>query len=247
MSNEDWENLASDQDGFEDWGSDGVDASKIGSGDIEVDKVGWYHVSLEAINKPEKCDPNDMTKQRKPHVLIICRVLESVAGQSPKGAVYRHNLVVGGKGGGMPETYDKEMTLNVMTGLGICVVKDDKVIDPDGKVSADGQHVMNLKTFANRINGLKQAVLHLQLNKSKDEQYPDRIQLIYGRGAFRVDAEEVAHVPKNVEALKAAGFADVSAGEHPKASLPTSSNATVNGTKAPPATKVPTETIDDLL
>lgn len=208
-------------DGFDDWSSDGVDGSKVGSGRVEVDKPGYYHFSIKATAKPSPYNNGrdgqpDYEKPRRPSILLECVVLDSVANLSPAGAVLYHELIMGGKGPGAPiEAWAKEQTLNFLVGVGICQTRGGEVIDPE-----TGTTRLNSGTLVKRLDGL-QFIGHVKVEKGgpkKDASgnqmadkngsplfYDDSIGFPFGRGAFAIDDPRVSHVPKDVESLRAIG------------------------------------------
>jgi hypothetical protein len=199
----------------------GVDAQNIGSGRLKVDKAGFYHFSIHAEARPMPYEKGDMSKQRKPDILITCEVLHSTPGQSPAGSAHFHNLIMGGKGGGPTEKWDRDKSLNFLVGIGVLKVVGGDVIDPETNSTK-----VNSKTLTARINAVKQFCGKLEMGKAGDKkdasgnvvgQYEARIEFPWGRGAFPVTSPDVAHVPKNLEAIKAAGIEIPAAG--PKVNL----------------------------
>lgn len=201
---DDYNGFGSADYGFDEFDVAGADAAKIGSGNIRVSKAGFYHFSITAEAKPKPHEENDISKQRKPSILCICKLLKAANGQ-PDGAIHYHDLVMGGKGGGKMTDSDRDKTLNFLVGLGILKNSGGKVIDPE-----TGTTTIRSSTLVDRINKVGQFVGNLHLtpaNVSPDGRaFPERIEFNFGRGAFPVTAREVAHVPKNEEALKAAGI-----------------------------------------
>lgn len=189
--------------GFDSWDTDDVDAAEIGSGDPKVDKVGWYHFEVSATARPLPHAKDDMSKLRTPDILLACKVLKGVKDQSPEGSVYFHNLILAGKGGGQIESYDKTKTLNFLVGVGVLKKVDGRVIDPETRSTR-----INTQTLEARLNNL-QFIGKLELNRGGPRQdgsgnYPDRIELSWGRGAFQLDDPKVKDVPKCEESLKKA-------------------------------------------
>ncbi len=185
--------------GFDDWDSGDVDQSKIGSGRREVDKVGKYHFEISEVTaRPLPYATDDMSKHRRPDIGLTCTVLQTAPNQSPAGAIYYHSLVMGGKGPGAPiEQWAKEATMNFLAGVGILQNRNGVWIDPE-----TGTTRINSKTLVPRLKAVRQFVGNIRLNKSDDPKYPDKFELMFGRGAYPVDAPEVADVPKNEEARK---------------------------------------------
>lgn len=215
MSENDWANdpdlpMASDDGfgdpeyGFDDFDVAGADATKIGSGNIRVSKPGFFHFGISAEAKPKPYEDSDMSKQRKPSILCVCKVLRPANGQ-PDGAIHYHDVVLGGKSGGPMTDSDRDKTLNFLVGLGILKNSAGKVIDPE-----TGTTKIKTSTLVDRINKIGQFVGNLHLSPANTgadgRQYPERIEFNFGRGAFPVSAREVAHVPKNETALKEAGL-----------------------------------------
>lgn len=181
-----------------------VDSSKIGS-HVNVDKAGKYHFAITDVRY--QGDP--VTKngnQRRPDFLVTCEVLETVPGQSGKGAIYFHSLPVAGRGGAAPEGWVKESFSNFLCGIGVLVIKDGVVTDP-----TTGTTRIEMRTLAERIMAVQQFIGEIKVNKSDDPQYADRYELSFGRGAFLVDDPAVAGVPKNEAALKVIGKASAAA------------------------------------
>ena len=199
-------------DGFDDWSSEGVDATKIGSGRVEVDCEGYYHFSIEATEKPSpygtdrKTGEVDMAYTRRPSILLALTVLHSAKDQSPAGATLYHELIMGGKGPGAPvEAWAKEQTLNFLVGCGILQNRGGEVIDPE-----TGTTRLKASTLAKRLNGL-QFIGHVKFSKGQPnpakpgENYPDSYGFPFGRGAFTLDDPRVAHIAKDVESLRKIG------------------------------------------
>jgi len=208
---------------FGDVDTSGVDSSNIGSGRLKVDKPGFYHFSLSAEPRPMPYEKGDMSKQRKPDILLTCEVLHSTPGQSPAGSVHFHNLILMGKGGGPVDKWDRDKTLNFLVGIGVLKVVGQDVIDPE-----TGTTRVNSKTLAARINAVKQFCGKLEMGSAGDKKdgagnvigkYEARIEFPWGRGAFPVTSPDVSHVPKNLEAIKAAGIELPTAGGKPATHL----------------------------
>lgn len=209
-------------DGFDGFDAEGLDASKVGSGNSLVDKQGKYHFLVTATAKPSPygTDRNgqvDMSKSRKPSISLACRVVASSPGLSPVGSIHYHELVVGGSGPGASiDNRDRENTLNFLVGVGICKKQGDKIIDPE-----TGTTRLKVATLTQRLNGL-QFVGHVKHRPAqpmldrdtKEPLFDDRGQpkfwdekyeFSWGRGCWTVDADEVSDVPKSLEHLKLIG------------------------------------------
>ncbi len=186
-------------DGF-DLDTEGVDPDKVKS-TLNVDKPGKYHFEI-ANAKNESFDfVNTNGDAASPHILCVCVVLQSVAGQSPAGSLLFHRIYLAGK---TPQDatpdWIRESATNFLTGVGRLKKQGEKFIDP-----ATGTTKIDLKTLAERLTH-KQFIGNAKLEKSDDPKYPDKVEFKFGRGAFPIDAAEVADVPKNPAALELIGM-----------------------------------------
>lgn len=177
--------------------TDDIDPNKVGS-TIAVDLPGKYHFEISKVRE-EFDTQDDKGNLRAPSVTIYCTVLHSTPGQSPAGTVYFQHLTVGGKGGGAPEKWMREAAVAFLAGIGLLKEVDGKFIDP--ATNSPRVDIGSLKTRL--INW--QFIGWIKINKSKDPQYPDKIELPFGRGAFAIDDEQVRNVPKDLNALKLIG------------------------------------------
>lgn len=174
-----------------------VDASTVSS-HVTVDLPGKYHMSIANVKvRPEPAD--EKGNPRFPDFLVTLEVLESVPGQSSKGALFFHNLRFAGKGGVAPEKWLTSSFSSFLCGAGVLKVQGDQVIDPE-----TGSTKINLKTIGERLLKVGQVVAHLKIKKGEGD-YPDSIELPWGKGIYQVDDDVVANVPKNLAALKAIG------------------------------------------
>ena len=193
-------------DGFGDWDASDIDGDKVGSGQLYVDKPGFFHFHIAAEARPELHQKGDLSKPRMPTISCKCTVLKG-ANNVPADAVHYHDVIMGGKGGGVMEDWAKEQTLNFLVGLGVLKVVDGRVIDPQ-----TGTTKIKSSTLVERINQVGQFIGKLNLSPEREDKrqpgkmYPAKIEFPFGRGAFPVTAKEVAHVPSNEEYLKAAGI-----------------------------------------
>lgn len=191
---------------FEDMDNSGVDGSQVGSGTLKVDHPGFYHFRIEAIPKPSPFAKGDMMKKLKPHILLCLEVLHSAPRQSPAGSMFYHQLILGGEGGGAMSIYDKERTNNFLVGLGILIVKGTDIIDPEtGTVNTRSS------TLAKRLNAIKQFAGKIEMGKGYEHKatrkwIEGRLEFPWGHGAFPINSPTVAHIPKNLEAIKEAGI-----------------------------------------
>ena len=200
--------------GFDDMDVGGVDASKVGSGSLRVDKKGWYLFRIEATAKPKPYYDDDMGKKRTPSIGLVMHVEASDNG-TPAGAIHFHDLVLGGYGGGPPEDWQRDQTLNFLVGAGILVKQGEQIIDPETKSTK-----IKSATLATRLQNLRvfgKVELSPARPKKKDGKevedaagnivmYPERLEFPFGRGVFAVNMKEVAHHKWADEALKAAGI-----------------------------------------
>lgn len=200
-------------DGFGeiDFDSDGIAADDVGAGDarFRVKTAGWYHFTLTAKARPlpygngVNADAG-MDKKRKPDILLECCVIASEKNGDPIGSVHFHNLVLGAYGGGRPEDYDREQTLNVLVGLGICKKVDGRVIDPE-----TGTTAINTRTLTDRLNKVGHFIGHIQFQAGKEkpedkqkfpgEKYPDTLGFQWGRGLYLPNDPAVANAPKSAD------------------------------------------------
>lgn len=212
---EDWgDGSKVNESGFDDFDAGDVDADDVGSGRVEVTNAGFYHFELDAKSKPECYRDNDMNKPCCPHILVTCTVLESNEHAS-SGAVHFHQVILGGKGGGPIETNAKRSTLNFLVGCGILKKAGDLIIDPE-----TNSPKINSATLEKRLKGI-QIIGKLEMDKPQPgSQYGPRPRFNFGRGAFQVDDPAVAHVKKNLDALKAIGKAPAPNGSAPPATAP---------------------------
>lgn len=200
-----------DDNQFEDVDISDVDGSKAGSGRLKVDLPGFYHFGkIKAIARPKPYNDDNMSKTRKPDILLECEVMCDVKGQSPVGSVFFQNIVLGGKGGGPVDKWDKERSTNFLVGVGILQSKGEDVIDPE-----TGTTKVKASTLAARLEKLGHFCGKVELGKPSEKKdvgtgkvsyYPARLELPWGRGAYPVTSRDVAHVPKNLEAIKASGI-----------------------------------------
>lgn len=197
---------ASDVNGFVDFGTDGVDANKIGAGILRVDRKGWYQFLMEATAKPLPYEDGDMSKARKPSIGVKMIVQASDNG-TPPGAIHYHDVILGGKGPGSPLTdFDRDRTLNFLVGCRILEKRDGKVIDPE-----TGTTKIKTSTLVSRLNG-KIVIGKIELtpaskNEKTGQEYAERLEFPWGRGVFHPLAKEVAHHKwLNEQALIAAGY-----------------------------------------
>lgn len=199
---------------FDDMDVSGVDASKVGSGNLKVDKKGWYLFRLEATAKPKPYHDDDMSKKRAPSVGLVMHVEASENG-TPAGAIFFHDLVLGGYGGGPPADWQRDQTLNFLVGVGVLLKDGERIIDPE-----TGATKIKTSTLATRLNGLRVfGKVELSPARPKKEQgkevldkdgnvvmYPERLEFPFGRGVFAVNMKEVAHHKWADQALAAAGI-----------------------------------------
>jgi hypothetical protein len=209
---------------FPDFDTDGVDETKAESM-LFVDKTGWYHFELEP--KADFRGVDDEGEPRFPGVRCMCTVLETVAGQSPAGAVLKHDVHLGAKGGGAPEAWQRDQTTAFLYGVGILKKVDGRFIDPE-----TGGTKINVGTLETRLKGL-QFIGHPVAEKSDDPKYDGRVRFNFGKGAYTLDHPAVVDVPKNLAALKAIGRADLATGQKPAGGSGTSGNGGANGGEKP--------------
>lgn len=200
MSNDhpsdDWGTSSNDEINFD---TEGVDPEKVGNRPT-VDKAGKYHFEIANV-KERFGSVNEKGALQFPNILCTCVVLYSVSGQSSEGAIYYHEVILGGKGGGRPDEWAIQATTAFLAGVGILKKVDGKFLDPETNSTN-----INIKSLAARLKGL-QFIGDIKREKSKDSQYDDKFKLSFGRGAYQVDDPFVMDVPKNRDALALIGKA----------------------------------------
>jgi hypothetical protein len=172
---------------------------------VPVDAVGKYHFEVEEIIlRPEifKEDGSDAS----PHFVAVLRVLESVPGQSPRGAKFFHRVLVGAKGGGAPHPAVTEAACKFLYAVR-ALEKDstgEKFVDPES-----GSQSFNPGKIGSKIKGA-QFVGHIKYDKPKaGSGYEKRLGLHFGNGCFRIDDPKVSNVPKSTEDLAAIGMSNL--------------------------------------
>lgn len=210
MSQDNWGNGGGDQSWTEGVGGEGgnaaaddfefdtsaTDPDKVG-GRGTVDKVGKYHFEVvECKDEPDTV--NDKGKSRSPSVNYTLRVLESVPGQSPAGSVTWHRCYYRASGGGAPPQGSVDGMVDWLLAVGIF----REVKGPDGSRQFINPRTGNTKFNKSDLLRCKDEQLIGNVKIKKDEQYGDKIELPMSGGAWRLDADAVADVPKNRDAAE---------------------------------------------
>jgi len=182
-------------DDFE-FDSSGQDPDAFRKGGM-VELEGCYHLEIAEI-KADLNRVNNSGEARYPNVNLHCRVLHSVDGQSPEGALIFHNLIVGSNDGSPCPDWAKDNMLGwlAFTGVFKTVVQNGVKMSVD---AATGSGKYNVQTLM-RMKGC-QFVATVEKRKDKKNPGEFRIQLA-DRKCFHVHDPAVAHVPKNAAALK---------------------------------------------
>lgn len=189
-----------DGSGFDDgfgFDTDGIDPAEAERGAF-VDKEGQYHFEITDV----KFDTSKV--KGTPFVEFCLTVLQSVKGQSPEGSRFNH------------QSYLSEGARLMTSAFGhrIGALK----LLPTGEIDEKGQpkHVyVDPKTNSRRITketwlAVKgsQFVGTLRLGKERQgddgREYKARLELQTNK-CWQTDAEEVADVPKNLQAMKLIG------------------------------------------
>lgn len=216
-----------DGSGFDDgfaFDTDGLDPAEVERGGF-IDKEGQYHFEISDV----KFDTSKV--KGTPYVEFCLTVLHSVKGQSPEGSRFNH------------QSYLSEGARGMTSGFGhrIGALK----LLPTGEVDEKGQakHIyVDPKTNSKRVTketwmAVKgsQFVGTLKMGKDREvdgKTYDARLELQISK-CWPVDADEVADVPKNVQAMKLIGKAP-----KPKAATPP--------TAKPAPTVSPADDLSDL-
>lgn len=229
-------------DGFDAFDADGIEPQEDSR---PVDKPGFYHFAIQEVTAhPETCKNGNPNQPVSPHLLLICRVLHSVPGQSPEGSVYFHRMYMQGKGGGPAAKGCIQNNTNFLVGVGI--MRTVKRTNAEGKEISVGVDAetgsTKVENLTSRLKGL-QFVGNIKHVPSDDPQYGDKFELKFGSGAYTVDNPAVADVPKNVEALKEIGITLGNGGDKKPAQAPAQ---TASAQSASPTETVPSEQEIDL-
>lgn len=205
---------------FEDMDVSGVKTSDVSNRALMIDKAGLYHLSMECEArfdkyKKDKNGSPDMTKPTWPGINIRLTTLATSPGHSPVGSVMFHEVKLSGKGGGAIEDWARKQTNAFLLGVGILKPgPGDTVIDPE-----TGTTTVKSSTILARLKAIGQIVGKVELSKPTDAFPEPKPEFGWGKGAYPVTSPLVAHVPKNLEALKAAGIELPAAGAKPATHL----------------------------
>jgi len=211
---------ASDGSGFDDgfeFDTDGIDPADQERGGF-IDKEGQYHFEISDVKF-------DVSKQKQtPYVEFCLTVLHSVKGQSPEGSRFNHQSYLSKGARGMTSGFGHRIGALKMI--------------PTGKVDEKGQpkHIyVDPKTNTKRVTkdtwqAVKgsQFIGTVKMGKAREDNgktYEPRLELQISK-CWQVDAQEVADVPKNLQAMKLIGKTS--------AKPPAASQAAAKETKAPP-------------
>lgn len=172
-----------------------------------LDQEGWYHFEITKVDLQLGL-LNDEGKENTPHILVTCKSLNSVRGQSPPGSVLWHRIYVGASGGGPA----KQGSIDAMFrfGVGIGLMKWTKKQNADGStksvlvLTSTGSTKVPPAVWKNAVG----AQFVAQVTKEKQQEgsnYKPKFSIPMGK-AYRPDHPDVSHVQKNVEALEAIGI-----------------------------------------
>ena len=172
-----------------------------------LDQEGWYHFEITKVELNLGL-VDDENKENTPHILVTCKSLNSVKGQSPPGSVLWHRIYVGAKGGGPA----KQGSIDSMFrfGIGCGLLKWGKAQNPDGStksipvLASTGSSKFPVGTWKTIVG----AQFIAQVAKEKQPEgstYKPKFAIPMGK-AYRPDHPDVSHVAKNLEALEAIGI-----------------------------------------
>ncbi len=194
-------------DGFEDMDVSGVKGSDIANRGLAIDRTGLYHLGLDVEERFDKYKNGkdgavDMTKPIWPGLNIRLTVLATSPGLSPVGSVMFHEVRLVGKGGAGPlEDWARKASNAFLVGCGVLNLIGDQIIDPE-----TGTTKVKSSTLAARLRKIGQIVGLVKMSKATTDYPEPKPEFPFGQGAYPVTDPKVAHVPKNLEALKAAGI-----------------------------------------
>lgn len=172
-----------------------------------LDQEGWYHFEITKVELHLGLVDAE-NKENTPHILVTCKSLNSVKGQSPPGSVLWHRIYVGAKGGGPP----KQGSIDSMFrfGVGVGLMKWAKKQNTDGTtksvlvLASNGSTKVPPAVWKSVVG----AQFIAQVAKEKQQEgtnYKPKFAIPMGK-AYRPDHPDVSHVAKNLEALEAIGI-----------------------------------------
>ena len=187
------------------------DSSNVDENDLDtsglLDQEGWYHFEVTKVEMELGLIDAD-NKENTPHIVVTCKSLNTVRGQSPPGSVLWHRIYVGAKGGGPA----KQGSIDSMFrfGIGCGLFKWHKIQNADGSTkSVPVLATTNSQKFPLAVwKSVVGAQFIAQVVKEKQQEgsnYKPKFVLPMGK-AYRPDHPDVSHVQKNVEALEAIGI-----------------------------------------
>lgn len=226
--------VAGDGSGFDDgftFSTEGCDPDDIQRGGW-IDREGNYHFEVSDVKV-------NTEEGKTPHLEFALTVLHSVNGQCAEGSKFTHRMYLTDKEGGI--------RMNTLFGLrtGALLAK------PTGEKDQKGnpKHIaVDPKTGTTRVTlatwqAIKGSQFVGQVKTGKpytgaDGKERSRLELQIGK-CYPVDAEEVADVPKNVQAMKVIGKKPF---EKPKSAPPAASKPMA--TTKPSPTPTPASAVD---
>lgn len=227
------------------------DSSSTSEEDIKsegwVDIEGFYHFEVSKVELNLSLLTEE-GKEQTPHIKVYLKVLQSVPGQSPAGSMLSHSIYVGSKDGSPA----KKGSIDSMYrfGIGIGLLKWSNI---NGKVvpvlASNGstkipvsawKDAVTLQTIAKVTKekgnrGGNQQPQQGQEAEPQGKQHADRFVIQMGR-CHRPDDPEYAHIPKNVEAMKALGMTAPQMPQKGVAAYQRTAAAAGGGAAAKPAT-----------
>lgn len=218
------------------------DTSSTTEQDLEtggfVDLEGNYHFEVSKVefqlNTIITDEQTGQPKENTPQILIFLTVLQSAAKQSPAGSVLLHRLYCGQKDGSPPKKGSIESMERFAIGMGIMRYQniDGRSVPVDAE---SGKPKLRISRFADIIG--RQCCATCKIEKSSDPQkYKDQVRIPMSR-VFAPDHPDVGHFPRNLTAMKEAGYrvvdsAAANAAKSGAAANTTAAAATTASTKA---------------
>lgn len=171
-----------------------------------VELEGNYHFEVTKVefhlNTIITDEQSGQPKENTPHILVCLTVLQSAAKQSPAGSVLIHRLYCGQKDGSPPKKGSIESMERFAIGMGIM-----RYANIDGRsvpVDAEsGKPKLRISRFADILG--RQCCATCKTEKSRDPKYKDQVKIPMSR-VFAPDHPDVGHFPRNLTAMKEAGY-----------------------------------------
>lgn len=211
----------------------GMSADDVG-GSAFLNKEGWYHFEVTDVVK-DLGTLNDKGKEKTPTLKVELAVMCTVPGQCPANTRHIHRINMASKGGGPAAEGSVKSAMRFALGAKLIkeVTDGDKTSLVDAKT---GSPKINVDTFM-RLKGMH-LIAKIKYQPPKDD-FGEKWEIDFGR-VYLPDDEFVAEVPKNVDILKALGYANVNPGVMPgqgQAAGPKGKGPATSKKEPPPAGK----------